>query len=401
MIKVLHFNASAHGGAALASERIHAAVSEVGVSSALWTPTSSADRLGGRLRRVAGRQLTRVLRTENEIRHTPAFFSGPWGRSIQSARGGGVLHLHWIGNETLSVKQIGALKGPVIWTLHDMWAFCGAEHVAYDQRWREGYRHDNRPEHERGFDLNRWVWTRKLKHWKRPIQIVAPSRWMAQCVRDSALMKDWPVTHIPNPIDTKFWRPMPKQHAREHLGLPQDEKLILFGTFGETFAWHKGFDLLIEALEKLKEQLKGIQLLVLGQETSSSTSGNLPLDAYFCGQINDQTRLLLHYCAADVLVIPSRVDNLPNTGVEALACGTPVVAFNTGGLSDIVEHGKTGYLARAFDTDDFANGIYRILKNNAAAEFSTSARIKAIKEFSLPVVGAQYQLIYELAAKSK
>ena len=400
MIEVLHFNASAHGGAALASERIHAAVSEVGVSSALWTPESSGERLGGRLRRAAGRQLTRLLRTENDIRHTPAFFPGSWRLGLNS-EAAGLLHLHWMGNEALSVKQIGAIKGPVIWTLHDMWAFCGAEHVAYDQRWREGYRHDNRPEQERGFDLNRWVWARKVKHWKRPIQIVAPSRWMAQCVRDSALMKDWPVAHIPNPIDTKFWRPMPKQQAREHLGLPQDEKLILFGTFGETFAWHKGFDLLIEALKKLKEQRKGIQLLVLGQDKSSSKSGNLPLHAYFCGQINDQARLLLHYCAADVLVIPSRVDNLPNTGVEALACGTPVVAFNTGGLSDIVEHGKTGYLARAFDTGDFANGIYRILKNNAAEKFSSSARSKAIKEFSLPVVGAQYQLIYELAAKFK
>ena len=396
---MLHLNASAHGGAALACERIHAAVSEVGVSSALLTPASSGDRLLGRLRRAAGRQLTRLLRTENEIRHTPAFFSGPWGRNVQSAAGG-LLHLHWMGNEALSVKQIGALRGPVIWTLHDMWAFCGAEHVAYDQRWREGYRRDNRPEQERGFDLNRWVWARKLEHWKRPVQIVAPSRWMAQCVRDSALMKDWPVRHIPNPIDTDLWCPMPQQEARQRLGLPLNKPFVLFGTYGETFARHKGFDLLRQALEVLRGTGKDVSLLVLGQEAPSGTH-EWPFETHFCGKVSQQEALRCYYCAADLLVIPSRIDNLPNTGVEALACGTPVVAFDTCGLPDIVTHGKTGYLARAFDTDDLARGLHTVLGLDDNAGWGEAARQKALDQFSMQKVGARYQAVYNELLREK
>lgn len=393
MIDVLHFNASAHGGAALAVDRIHQAVAATGIASTVEIPTATHDQWAGRLRRIAGRQFSRLQRTDNSIRHSPAFFPSPWAKRLNQSSAK-LIHLHWVGNEALSVKQIGALKRPVIWTLHDMWAFCGAEHVSYDNRWREGYLANNRPAAEGGFDLNRWVWSRKQRHWHTPLQIVAPSRWMAQCVAQSALMKDWPVTTIPNPINTDLWQPMPKQQAREQLGLPEGEQLILFGTFGETFAWHKGFDLLVEALEQLKEQRQRVKLLVLGQEAPKSHTHTLPFAAHFCGHINDQTRLRLHYCAADLLVIPSRIDNLPNTGVEALACGTPIVAFNIGGLPDIVEHGKTGYLADAFDTRDLAKGLRTVLDLQDSAGWAAAARHKALAQFSMQTVGARYQAVY-------
>jgi glycosyltransferase involved in cell wall biosynthesis len=120
----------------------------------------------------------------------------------------------------LSIPAIGALAGPVVWTLHDMWGFCGTEHYPSTDRWRDGYRRGTRPTDERGLDVDRWTWRRKRRHWTRPMHIVAPSRWMADCVRASRLMRDWPVTVIPNAIDTGVWRPVDRRVARELLGLP-------------------------------------------------------------------------------------------------------------------------------------------------------------------------------------
>ena len=114
----------------------------------------------------------------------------------------------------LSIADISRIRRPIVWTLHDMWAFCGAEHYATDRRWSFGYRRDNRPDDERGFDLNRNTWLRKRKHWTRPLQIVCPSKWLADCVVSSALMSDWPLAVVPNPIDTDVWQPIDRRLAR-------------------------------------------------------------------------------------------------------------------------------------------------------------------------------------------
>lgn len=306
-----------------------------------------------------------------------------------------VLHLHWVQSGMLSIADIGRLKKSVVWTLHDLWAFCGAEHYTEEFRWREGYRANNRPVYESGFDLNRWAWALKRKHWQCPMHIVTPSRWLATCVRESALMRDWPVNVVPNCLDTERWQPLEKSLARQLLRLPTDVPLLLFGAMGGSNDPRRGFDLLVQALAHLRGEVPDLQLLVFGQ-LSPRYPSDLGFPIHYTGHLHDDLSLRALYSAADALVIPSRLDNLPNTGVEALTCGTPVVAFNAGGLPDIVNHQHTGYLARPFEAEDLASGIKWVLATDI--QLGVNARAQAVTRFSNAVIAAHYQQIYESAA---
>jgi hypothetical protein len=196
-MKVLHLNYSdINGGAARAAYRIHQALCASANESSMWVaivadgdstvegPKSKWGSEVSRLRPQFGSLLSKTLRTQNPIIHSPAILPSNWVKPT-NASNADVVHLHWVQGEMLSIADISRIKKPIVWTLHDMWAFCGAEHIAWDDRWREGYRRDNRPAHESGFDLNRWTWQRKRKHWQRPMHIVTPSTWLGKCVRDT------------------------------------------------------------------------------------------------------------------------------------------------------------------------------------------------------------------------
>jgi len=276
-----------------------------------------------------------------------------------------------------------------------MWAFCGAEHLAWDDRWRDGYRSDNRPAHESGFDLNRWTWQRKRKHWQRPMHIVTPSQWLGDCVRESVLMRDWSVSVVPNCLDTERWAPLDQALARELLGLPADVPLIAFGSHGANAAHHKGFDLLQAALQHLRGEpsVRGLELVVFGQRAPQSPP-SLGFPIHYTGHLHDDLSLRALYSAADAMVVPSRQEAFGQTASEAHACGTPVVAFNTGGLPDIVKHQRTGYLAKAFETEDLAQGIAWVLAQRASGQLGQQARERAVTRFSEGVVAQEYQSLY-------
>ena len=406
-MKVFHLNHSdINGGAARAAYRIHHALRAAGIDSRMcvnvaaagdWTvqgPTSKWNNLSARLRPHLASPVRATFRTGNPIIHSPALLPSHWVKQV-NASDADLIHLHWIAGEMLSIADIGRINKPIVWTLHDMWAFCGAEHYTDDQRWREGYRADNRPAHESGFDLNRWTWQRKRKHWRRPMQIAAPSRWLADCARESALMRDWPVSVIHNALDTERWSPLPRDLARELLGLPPQVPLLLFGALGGGRDPRKGFDLLTGALEHLCDEprLQGLELLVFGQ-CAPQTPPALGFPIHYSGHLHDDLSLRALYSAADAMAIPSRQDNLPNTGVEAHACATPVIAFDTGGLPDIVAHQQTGYLAKPFDTQDLARGIAWVLSEADTCQLSAQARQRAVAQFDAAAVASAYRQLY-------
>lgn len=345
-----------------------------------------------RLRARSARLVTKLLKTGNPVIHSPGLYPSRWPSRVNECDAD-VVHLHWVQNEMLSIADIGRIKKPLVWTFHDMWAFCGAEHYTTDDRWQQGYRFDNRPPHESGFDLNRWAWQRKLKHWHSPAHVVCPSHWLADCVRSSALMRDWPVSVIPNCIDTRSWCPADRQDARQRLGLSFDGPLMLFGADDGTRDTRKGFDLLVSALEYLRDELPELELLVFGggQRHSGMLSG---VPAHFTGELASDDMLRCAYNASDVMVIPSRQDNLPNTGLESLACGTPVVAFDVGGLSDIVDHRVNGALAMPFDVSDLAEQITWVLRNSLVQQLPDAARRKAVECFGEDEVVAQHLALY-------
>jgi len=402
-MKVVHVSRSdLSGGAAIAAYRIHKALRSQAIDSTMavnnatsgdWTVQRPKTALA-KLRPYLTSFLSKGLQTTEPGIHSAALVSSTWPQRLR-ATGADIINLHWVNEEMMSIADIGQLPQPVVWTLHDMWAFCGAEHYTNDHRWQEGYWQHNRPSYEGGFDLNRWTWHRKRKHWRKPFQIVTPSQWLADCVSKSALMGDWPVTVIPNPIDTDLWQPVDKGLARQLLGLPQDVPLLLFGAGGGTGDPRKGFDLLTAALDHLRGEIDGLELAVFGQGEPKQPM-NLGFPVHYMGRLQDPLSLRILYSAADAMVIPSRQDNLPNTGLEAHACGTPVIAFKVGGLPDIVDHFKTGYLATPFDTEDLARGVQWVLGDgNLRKALSKSACERALKLWSPQVISNLYYRLYE------
>ncbi|MEQ1620723.1 MAG: glycosyltransferase family 4 protein [Methylococcales bacterium] len=405
-MKVLTLNFSdSKGGAARAAYRIHQALRRHGIDSSMrvnqattgdWTvqgPRSKWDKAMARLRPSLDILPNSLINTGISGFQSIALLASSWPERINNSDAD-IAHLHWINAEMMSIGDIGRIRKPIVWTLHDMWAFCGSTHYSDTSRWKEGYTSGNLPAGEAGYDLDRWVWQRKFKAWQRAIQIVTPSRWLAECVQQSALMRDWPVSVIPNAIDTDIWKPIDKRLARSLLGLPVDVPLLLFGAIDGEQDPRKGFDLLRAALDHLRGQIDGLQLAIFGQHAPRNPE-DLGFPVHYTGPLHDDLCLQVLYNAADLLVIPSRQDNLPNTGVEALACGTPVLAFDVCGLPDIVQHQQTGYLAKAFDTEQLASGIQWILEDTKRhSTLSTNARADAVARFSYPAIAQEYLKIY-------
>ncbi len=410
-MKVLHLNYSdISGGASRAAYRIHHALRNSAINSQMlvneassgdWTvqrPSRKLTRAFNRVRPHLAAPLIQMLQTGNPIMHSPAVIQSRWPERL-NASDADVVHLQWVQHEMLSIADIARIRKPIVWTLHDMWAFCGAEHYTTDHRWRDGYSLANRPAHENGLDLNRQTWQRKCKHWRRPLQIVCPSQWLADCVRSSALMHKWPVAVVPYPIDTDRWQPMDQRLARQLLGLPQDCPLLLFGATGGGKDPRKGMDLLLAALAHLRTEpsLRTLQLVVFGQLAPQSPP-QLGFPVHYIGSLHDDLSLRILYSAADAMMIPSRQDNLPNTGIEAHACGTPVVAFHTGGLPDIVADRVTGALAEPFEPASLAAAIRWVLEDpQRRQQLGAASRSRALQLWHPARVAGLYAEVYQQA----
>jgi glycosyltransferase involved in cell wall biosynthesis len=432
MIRVLHVTYSdGLGGADRAAWRTHSALKRAGCDSVMRVRLKQTDdtTLVGGL--AAGQspwrqrlQDKRKHWKENRFHCTDDYLldccwpSSGLGRELGETEAD-LVHFHWIGKGLISIEEIGSLRKPIAWTLHDMWPFHGAEYygpldISRNQRFREGYTKHNRPANERGFDLNRWTWERKKQHWQRQISLICPSAWMAEQAASSLLMGGWPSHVIPNTIDTDSWKPIDKRIARSLLGLPKEKKLILFGANNAISDPRKGGDLLIRALRELKNldkqqasNMQAYELVVFGAAKTEQTLW--PYPTHCLGTLHDDISLQLIYSACDVFVLSSRLDNLPNTGIEAHACGLPIAAFDAGGIRDIVTDRQTGMLATPEDTQHLANGIHWVLENEARHKnLSATARLKAVKEWSYPVhawhMQATYQSVlaeYQNTAKKK
>ena len=401
------------GGASRAAYRLHVALTLTGIESRMRVlnretpndlvfagraPRQFAQRVRSRIERLLRDRALKKFSTDNPILHSFGNESAGLVDEL-NASDADVLNLHWIA-ELLSIEDIGRLRKPLVWTLHDMWAFCGGEHVVPDDanaRFRVGYLPDNRASGERGPDLNRMAWEAKRRAWaQQQFTIVTPGHWMARCVRESVLFRDTPVHVIPNPLEmTELWRPIPQRFARESLGLDPDKQFVLAGSAGG-MPHLKGEDLLRKCMEQVWVATPGkAELLVFGQNRPANAA-EWPCPVHWLGPVRDDHTLAMLYSAADVTVVPSRQDNLPNTAIESHACGTPVVAFTIGGLPDIVTPGETGWLASPFDTEDLARGVTWVLGDAARwSALSRAARASAMAKYAPQVIAAQYLSVYE------
>jgi glycosyltransferase involved in cell wall biosynthesis len=402
------------GGAARAALRLHRALCNAGVESSMLLRTTTSGEPGihgprtpaeawlGSLRSPIGRALMRLERPMMPRPRSGNFVPSRWAQRI-AAMDADVVHLHWIGDETMSIEDVGRIRQPVVWTLHDMWAFCGAEHYqSGDARWVEGYDRNNRTVGDRGLDLDRWVWQRKRRAWRPSWRIVAPSGWMAGCAARSALLGDQPVTVIPNVLDTTTFQPRDQRECRNALGLDQDRPLVLFGAIRAGADPNKGLDLLLEALHRIAVASPRLDLSCAVFGADAPPAGvNMPVPTRWLGRIDDDAMLARIYTAGDVMVVPSRIENLPQTATEAQSCGCPVVGFRTSGLPDAVDDRRTGWLARAFDADDLAAGIRWVIENPQRRQaLSIAARQRALRLWHPDVVLPQYLEQYALALEA-
>lgn len=409
-MQVIHLSTSdAVGGAARAAFRLHDGLCRRQVESRMLVLNQTVDRpdisrfvpskaLGDRLTRRVRRLLFETSRTYRPLGgdSLEVFSSGrsPLGdelfRTIHDAN---IVNIHW----SVGMFEYDSLARPgrYVWTLHDMHPFTGGCHFDSDcGRFRSACGNCPQLGSNRDRDASRKMWERRAAALSSLPQdrltIVAPCRWLADTARQSSLLGRFAVDVIPYGLDTDVFRPRDRLIARSVLEIPEDARVILF--IADSIAnRRKGFGLLLKALETLGD-LSNLWLLSIGQ---GENFGQLPLPHRRLPFIDDDRLLSVFYSAADVFVIPSIQDNLPNTVLEAMACGLPVVGFDVGGIPDMVRSGRNGQLVEVGETSAMADAIRMILGDpDRRREMGAAARSIATAEFALDVQASRYEALY-------
>jgi len=421
-LRILHVSTSdGVWGAGRAAYRLHLGLRCLGHDSLMFVAnrhsgdpsvvvfrrsTSVPGRAVRRLRRMwAARSLARhrLLRDDNmtvfsddRVEHL--------GNIVGQMPSCDVVNLHWV-TRFVDYRSFFAhtpLLAPIVWTLHDMNAFTGGCHCTYDcERYMDGCGACPQLGSSTTDDMSHSIWQAKQEIMKelRPDQlhIVTPSRWLAIKAERSTLLRAFSVSHIPNCVDTGVFSPRNRRSARQVLNIPQEARVVLF-VAQLLHRRHKGFNLLSRALSGLRD-VPNLFLVTVGrgEPVVADHVAHLHLD-----RLNDDALLALAYSAADVLAIPSLQDNLPNTVLEAMSCGVPVVGFDVGGIPELVRPGVTGLLAPAGDANALSAAIGQLLQDPAKrAEMGRNCRRIAVEEYAPEVQARRYRALYERVASSK
>jgi glycosyltransferase involved in cell wall biosynthesis len=411
-MKVLIVNTSdIQGGAARAAYRLHKSLLDQDIDSQMLVKSKSSDdftviaetsrlRKGlDKLRPAVDSLPIRFYKERTKTLFSPSWFGFSNIVDKINEINPDIVHLHWICGGMMTFKGISRIKAPIVWSLHDMWAFTGGCH--YDEECGAYQKQcgtcpvlgSNKLQ-----DLSRKVWLRKQANFGKiaNLNIIGLSRWLADCAKQSSLFQDAPVFNLPNPIDTSTFAPFDKQQARALLNLPQDKNLVLFGAMGAISDPRKGFKELTEALTHLDADNN--ELVVFGS-SHPKTSQGFKQKAHYLGQLHDDVSLRVLYSAADVMIVPSLQENLSNAIMESLACGTPIVGFAIGGNSDLIVHQITGYLAKPYSATDLAQGIEWVMNASNYQEISQNSREKVLREFDSQVVAKKYIDLYNKIIK--
>lgn len=409
---ILHIGTSAtKGGASIAMYRLHKALLEVSIHSSVLVQHKStsdpnvivASQLTNRaaalsLRWSEWREKQQVTGIRKDTKK--AWSNNSTDNALAYAinrHPADIVNLHWVGAGFLPIQALQRIQKPIVWTMHDMWTITGGCHYAGDcQQFRAGCAQCPQLMHPHQHDTSYHVFKKKREHWSTlQFRTVAPSHWLATIAQNSPLLAhQQPALTIPNPIDTQQFKPLDKTHSRKALSLPEAQKIILFGAVTRDNPF-KGYGYLCESLQKIASTQPDCVFVSFGGGQAQMLSAELGVPVYPLGSLHDEVSLALAYSAADVMVAPSLQDNLPNTVMESLACGTPVVAFNIGGMPDLIQHQKTGYLAAPYDTTELAHGIQWVLAHETSAQLSEQARAHVLANYTNERVARRYIALYE------
>ena len=323
--------------------------------------------------------------------------------SIREFKEADIIHLHWINQGMLSLKDIRKILTSgkkVVWTMHDIWPATAICHLTLDCRHFETGCQNCRllPEGGSKNDLSVKVWKQKRQMLEgQHVTFVACSQWLAGEAQKSALLQNQRIINIPNPIDTHLYHPIDQQETRQELGLPTNLRLILFVSQRATNPY-KGMQHLTEACQLLVNQYPEMRentaVVVLGGHAEEVTTP-LPFKSYPLGYVNDEHRIVKVYNATDVFILPSLSENLPNTIMEAMACGIPCVGFHIGGIPEEIDHLENGYVAAYQDSADLAKGIRWILDEATKEDLKRACLRKVARNYSQQSIAQRYLEIYE------
>jgi len=414
-MKVVHLSTSdTNGGAAIAALRIFNAQVKSGIDSKLLVQLKHSndprvislvqtfgDKLKYYKRFLEDELSIRTLSVSSRGRFTFPYFGLDLSKNkvINEAD---IINLHWINGGFLSLKslsKIGKMNKPIVWTLHDMWSFTGGCHYNVDcDKFVDKCGFCPSLKIKTRGDLSNKIYLSKSEVYKDlNLEIVTSSNWLRKEAGKSSLFLHKNIQTIHTPIDTELFRPLDRKMIRKKLNLPVEKKLILFASMNLTDE-RKGFRYLIQALSLLKKVNADIYnktgLVVFGS-LDEKVLNDIPFQVYQFGKINSQERIVECYNAADLFVAPSLQDNLPNTVIESTCCGTPVVAFDVGGMPDMIDHLEDGYLAKLKSPEDLAKGINTLLSNpDMLLKLKLACRLKAEKLYNEDKVAHQYKELY-------
>jgi glycosyltransferase involved in cell wall biosynthesis len=401
-MKILHISYSdIVGGAAISSHRLHQGLLAQNIDSKMLVELKktksdrieiiqrkrNTENLTSRLAYRLGLNYINILSTFNITKH--CFYQ-------QS----NILNLHNLHGDYFNYLALSKLtqEKPAIWTLHDMWSFTGHCAYSYDcEKWKTGcgkcpYLEVVPPVARDNTNLE-W----KLKNWvyqRSNLTIVSPSKWLTEQAQQS-MLKNFSIHHIPHGIDTEAYQPLDPAECRSVLGIPKNKKVLMFVAFGLSDP-RKGGDLLIKALQNLAESLKQETILLTLGESGEELTKIVDIPVIALGYVSGDRLKSIAYSAADLFIFPTRADIFGLVLQESMACGTPMVSFNVGGVSDLVRPDVTGYLAEPDNIQEFCDGIVRLLEDNELrANMSTNCRAIAISEYSLDLQAQRYIELYK------
>lgn len=340
-----------------------------------------------KIRSLFGLLFSKLMRVKSHSITSFALLNSNYPKIINKLKPS-IVHLHWVGAEFLSIRDISKFEGKIVWTMHDMWPFLGAHHLDLTSSWQK-----NTKKKSPFYDYI--VFKRKENLWKnKNFYIVAPSLWMENKVKNSLLFNNNNIEVIPLPINTNIFKPNNKDFCRKLFNLPQNQIIILFGAL-DLSDKKKGFLIFEEIAEKILKNFSNIKIIILGKFNDEIKKNKKFI---YINWLKDDISLCSLYSAADIFVTASIIESFGQMVLESQACGTPVLAFDLAGLKDIVLHKKTGYLAKPLDKIDFYKGLCWLIskvRKRSNKEMKILARKRVLKFFSYEIVAKKTKIFYE------
>ena len=398
-MKVVHLNQSdAQGGAAVAAYRIHRCLVSRGVDSEMWVDQKMTDDASVKTKLNLAEQWVRKFKIRGAKKIASLFgatnlsyfnsglFGSSWINYLNDSDAD-VIHLHWLGNEILSVRQLGEIKKPCVVTLHDEWLLGDGFHLSF-----------HKPFHETDVFFQklflRHIVNKRKRYYNQKLGLVAPSRFMADLVAAHPLYRANKAKLIGHPISAAEWRPIPKIAAKDAIGVSPGSYAVLFSCFGGVRDTNKGFEDFCMAIHHFVDSNPSVDLIpiVIGHFLESEIKG-IGIPAIFLGPLKDKSMLITSYCASDVVLVPSQYESFGLVAQEVCALGIPVVAYEGTGIVDFVQHRKNGYLAKKRQYKDLANGLE--FWNRKKSFDSAVASSEVLSAYSPDSVAASYIGFYE------